>query len=122
MVPNLDLFLVALLHGSLISCVLIFVIFIILIAILSSFFISLFSIIFFNVYDYYPYVSQLVKTTNAHLELFFVLTIIVLTYAYVVMEMRWKPVFRIRVYELKRKLRVAFDQADKKELDDKIVM
>lgn len=116
MVPNLDLFLVALLHGSLISCVLIIVIFIILIALLSTFSISLFSILLIDAYDYYPYVTQLVEMMSAHLELCIMLMVILLTYVYVVADMRWKPVFRDRLSELKMKLRVAFDQANQRRV------
>ncbi|KAJ0624874.1 hypothetical protein HanIR_Chr01g0047761 [Helianthus annuus] len=117
MVPNLDLFLIALLHGSLISCVLIIVIFIILIAILSTFSISLFSIIFIDAYEYYYlYVSQLVETTNAHLELCFVLMMVLSTYAYVVAERRWKPALQIKVSKMRKKLHVALDQADERKV------
>lgn len=116
MVPNLDLFLVALLHGSLISCVLIIVIFIILIAILSTYFITLISIIFLDGYEYLPYVSQIVTTINAHLELCFMLMVLFLTYTYVLAKLKWKPVFDEKVSEMKEKLRVAFDQAEQRKV------
>lgn len=116
MVPNLDLFLVALLHGSFISFVLIIIIFIILIAILCTFFITLFSILVIDAYDYSSYVSQLFVTIKAHLELFLVLVVFSLTYAYVLLELKWKDAFKIKVSKLKKKLQVAFHQVDKRKV------
>lgn len=80
MIPNLDLILVAFLHGSFIACVLLVVISVILIGLLFSFFLTLFSIVIIDLYDVFSMCSMHYVTLKANLELGLVLIL------YIVMQ------------------------------------
>ncbi|KAL4603407.1 hypothetical protein ACB092_10G122200 [Castanea dentata] len=73
MIPNLDLILVAFLHGSFIACVLLVVISVILIGLLFSFSLTLFSIVIIDLYDVFSMCSMHYVTLKDNLELGLVL-------------------------------------------------
>ncbi|KAM4074549.1 hypothetical protein ACJW30_10G101900 [Castanea mollissima] len=73
MIPNLDLILVAFLHGSFIACALLVVISVILIGLLFSFSLTLFSIVIIDLYDVFSMCSMHYVTLKDNLELGLVL-------------------------------------------------
>ncbi|KAK9750520.1 hypothetical protein RND81_02G202600 [Saponaria officinalis] len=69
MIPNLDLILLAFLHGAFISCILLVVIFVIVNCLLTAFIIALFFFAFVDVYDDVLLLLPYVETLRANLML-----------------------------------------------------
>ncbi|KAJ4708056.1 Protein Tat like [Melia azedarach] len=70
---NLDLILLAFLHGSFIACILLVFVFLILIAMLLAFSLTVFSIVVFDLYNIFSLFYSHIQTVEANLELGFVL-------------------------------------------------
>jgi len=73
MVPNLDLILLAFLHGSFISCTLLVLFFVVLICLLLAISVTLFSILLIYSYDIFCWISLYSGAPRANVELGFVL-------------------------------------------------
>lgn len=111
MVSNLDLIILALLHGSFISFALLLVVVIILISLLAAFSITLFFIILFYLYDIFLTCSLYFEIViKSNLELSFVFIIIKLMYYLVVNVLALKPLVNHMVSEFKVKTHLALDQ------------
>ncbi|KAH7574245.1 hypothetical protein JRO89_XS03G0270400 [Xanthoceras sorbifolium] len=72
---NLDIILVAFLHGAFIACVLLLLVSLVLIAMLLSSFLTVFSIVAIDLYTTSSMFSSCFKTAKANLELGFVLVL-----------------------------------------------
>lgn len=73
MIPNIELILVALIYGLIISCILLLVVFIILICLLLAIAIVLFSIVLIDSYDVVAFVSCYFEIWKVNIQLAFVL-------------------------------------------------
>ncbi|PSS17816.1 Protein Tat like [Actinidia chinensis var. chinensis] len=91
MVPNLDLILLAFLHGSFISCILLLVIFLTLICLLLAFSIALFSIVLIDSYHIFSLVSLYFGTLRANVEMGFAIGVFTLMHFMVNAALDSKP-------------------------------
>ncbi|KAM7490422.1 hypothetical protein LguiA_033343 [Lonicera macranthoides] len=112
MVPNLDLILLALLHGSFISCVLILVLFIILMALLLAFSIGALSIVVIDSFDLFSLISRYVATLRANIELGFILILVTAMHFIINAAIASKPWFNNIVSKIKENLQWVVDQAN----------
>ncbi|KAM7493306.1 hypothetical protein LguiB_027915 [Lonicera macranthoides] len=112
MVPNLDLILLALLHGSFISCVLILVLFIILMALLLAFSIGALSIVVIDSFDLFSLISRCVATLRANIELGFVLILVTAMHFIINAAIASKPWFNNIVSKIKQNLQWLVDQVN----------
>ncbi|XAR70868.1 hypothetical protein NMG60_11027902 [Bertholletia excelsa] len=110
MVPNLDLILLSLLHGSFISCILLLFVFVIMICLLLAFFITLLSIILIDSYDIFSTLSLYFHNLRANIELGFVLVLVTLVHVLVKGALASKPWFERVSADLEDKARHALDQ------------
>ena len=94
MVPNLDLILLAFLHGSFISFLLLLLLFLTLISLLLSFFLALFSILLIDSCHIYSLLSQYFGTLWANLQLGCKLILLALTHLFVTLVLALKPLFQ----------------------------
>lgn len=78
MVPNVDLILLALLHGSVISCIVLLVTFVIFICLLLAFSIILLLIVFIDFYDAVSFISWYLAIVKSNIELAFMVTLFTL--------------------------------------------
>lgn len=80
MLPNLELFLLALLHASLVSCVLLLCIFLALVGLLTAAVLTLLSVFLIDVYDRMPLVLFSFSVLCDNLKLGLILVILMVTH------------------------------------------
>ncbi|KAI7993635.1 hypothetical protein ACSBR2_040369 [Camellia fascicularis] len=116
MVPNLDLILIAVLHGSFISCILLVFTFLMLICLLLAFSITLFSIVIIDSYDVFSMISLYFGTLRANVELGFVLVLFTLLHFMVNAGLASKPRVESMVANFKVKARHVVDHIKDSQL------
>ncbi|KAK4558911.1 hypothetical protein RGQ29_008246 [Quercus rubra] len=112
MIPNLDLILVAFLHGSFIACVLLVVISVILIGLLFSFFLTLFSIVIIDLYDVFSMCSMHYVTLKANLELGLVLILYIVMQQAVSLVLASKSSVLNKIFQSNEKARHVMKHVD----------
>lgn len=103
MLPNLELILLLILHGSFIASILLLFTSLVLLALLLAFFLGLFSLVVIDLYDIFPLISWCFQTTKANLELGFVLILCVILRRVVNTILLSIPFFQRVLYRLKAK-------------------
>ncbi|GMN39950.1 hypothetical protein TIFTF001_009180 [Ficus carica] len=93
MQSNLELFLLAFLHGSFIATLLLLVVSLACITLFLSFSIGLFFVVVVDLLNVYPVISRYYEETKANLELGLVLIVCVLTNRVVGVSLVLKPFF-----------------------------
>ncbi|KAG9456109.1 hypothetical protein H6P81_000617 [Aristolochia fimbriata] len=115
MVPNVDLFLLAFLHATLICCILLVCIFLLLICLLAASTATLFSIIIIDAHDVVAPLLELMETARANLELGFTLLLKAVTRLAVDAGVALEPHLRLVVSEIKARTRFSslIEQTDR---------
>lgn len=110
---NLDLILLAFLHGTFIACALLVVVLLLLIAMLLSFSVSVVSIVVIDLYSLsYSTLSSYFQTLAANLELGFVLILCVLTSQAIAVVSAAQPWYQRTTSNIKVKARRAMTRFD----------
>ncbi|KAH9799557.1 putative beta-1,4-xylosyltransferase IRX9H [Citrus sinensis] len=110
---NLDLILLAFLHGTFIACALLVVVLLLLIAMLLSFSVSVVSIVVIDLYSLsYSTLSSYFQTLAANLELGFVLILCVLTSQAIAVVSAAQPWYQRSTSNIKVKARRAMNRFD----------
>lgn len=109
MIPNLDLLLLAFLHASFISCILLVTTFFLLICLLLASSITVFSIILFDALNIITPVSTIINTLIVNLELGFTLVSYVVISRAVDAALVLTPLFEAAVSGVKVRVRHVLD-------------
>ncbi|GKV44865.1 hypothetical protein SLEP1_g52006 [Rubroshorea leprosula] len=112
MVPHLDLLLLAFLHGSFISCVILVAIFLILITLLLACSLTVFSIVVIDVYTIFSLLPQYFQYMKADLELGFVFLLYTAMNSAISAISSAEPSFNRMVSSLKSKTQHARNKID----------
>ncbi|KAF9662227.1 hypothetical protein SADUNF_Sadunf18G0031300 [Salix dunnii] len=105
MVPNLDLIILASLHGCFIACVLLVVISAILSALVLAFSLALFSISIIDLHGVFSSVSRLILPLKENLKLGLALLVVMIMYYAIGVMLASKPLFKRMVSEFKVRAR-----------------
>lgn len=109
MIPHLDLLLLACLHASVISCILLVTTLFLLICLLLASFLTLFSIILFDAFNIISPLSSIIDTLIVNLELGFTLILFLLMSQVVGAALLLMPLFKSAGSTVKVRVRCVFD-------------
>ncbi|KAJ8644786.1 hypothetical protein MRB53_006534 [Persea americana] len=109
MIPHLDLLLLACLHASVISCILLVTTFFLLICLLLASFLTLISIILFDAFNIIFPLSSIIDALIVNLELGFTLILFVLMSRVVRVALVLMPLFKAAGSTMKVRVGYVFD-------------